>query len=696
MINAFKSDLLDYRWESNIKGQDINEDFCTYIRDFLQLYNKHFPIKEYRIKEKHAIKPYITSAIKTSIKQRNRLQKLYAKWPLTYEKAFKRYRNMLTSVIRTAKENHYKSTLKENSSNAKGTWKIVNDLLGRKCKVNPVSFISQGEATSDNVSISEGFNEYFCNVANTLAQNIEDTPTSFDSYLPQPVSFSFYLRPTSRHEINSVINNLKMTSPGFDDIHIKVIKACKEEISPFLEYMINKSFSEGCFPDHLQIARVVPVYKKGDNSQFSNYRPISVLPCLSKIFEKIVAIRLLDYLTKMSLLTDDQYGFRPKYSAELAVHHLCKNIYNTLDKRMCQLTVFCDFSKAFDTINHTILLKKLLIYGIRGPSYKWFESYLSNRKQYTMFNNTASSYKHITCGVPQGSILGPLLFLIFINDITLSTDKLRFILFADDTNIFLQDQNLNNLCTTMNRELTHVATWMKSNKLTLNVSKTHYMLSHSNMTQPPRINIKINNSSIQEVQEAKFLGVIIDNKLRWKTHIQDIKCKVSKITGIVYRIRNLCDEPCLKRIYLTLAYPYLLYCSSVWGGAYKTYIDDLFLTQKKLIRIISHNSRYAHTHPIFSKLKLLKLQDIIQYQTAAFVYHSLNTYETDSGFEAMSHNINTRQANHLKLPPCRTSHAQQSVLTRGTKLWNSLPDDIKNTAITKFKLLFKERIRSSY
>ena len=353
-------------------------------------------------------------------------------------------------------------------------------------------------------------------------------------------------------------------------------------------------------------------------------------------------------------------------------------MYNALDNKMYQLTIFCDFSKAFDTINHSILLHKLKIYGVRGPAHKWFKSYLDGRKQYTTFNNAASPYKNITCGVPQGSILGPLLLLIFINDIINSTEKLKFILFADHTKIFLQDRNLNNLNRIINNELKLVVNWTKSNIISLNIAKTHYMLSHSNMTQPHHLVIKIDNLELKQVKEANFFGVIIDNKLNWKSHIENVINKISKITGVVYRIRSLCDTHSMKHIYYSLGYSYLIYCSSIWGGAFKTYIDKLFLSQKKLIRIMSHRRRYDHTEPLFKELKLLKMHDIISYQTATFVYRAMNTYQIDTGFQTMSHNINTRRANHLKLPSCRTSFAQQNVITRGVKIWNNLTDDTKN------------------
>lgn len=214
-----------------------------------------------------------------------------------------------------------------------------------------------------------------------------------------------------------------------------------------------------------------------------NYRPISILSCLSKVFEKIMSIRLYNYLSEHSLLASSQFGFRPKYSTELAVHQLCKSIYQAIDSKLFQISVFCDLTKAFDTISHEILLQKLLVYGIRGNAHKWFSSYLSHRKQYTAYNNVTSSFCSIPCGVPQGSILGPLLFLLYINDICNSSNDVKFLLFADDTTIYLQGHDIINLTTTLNKELVKVNNWISSNKLTLNLNKTKYMISSPIMTQ---------------------------------------------------------------------------------------------------------------------------------------------------------------------------------------------------------------------
>lgn len=689
-INNFKLELSSYQWKQDIKF-NVEVDYDNYISKFSQLYMKHFPTIDIQIKDKFTTKPYITPAIRNSIKQRHKLQKLFAKWPLTYGEEFKRYRNTLTNVIRTAKQNYYKTKLTENSSNSSKTWDIINTLMGRKKPQLPTYFEHNNKHLTNNSEIAESFNNYFSTIANQIAQSINDTQVSFTHFLPAPVPFSFYLRPVTSLEIENIINNLKSTSAGHDNIHIKVVKKCSYIISSFLEYIINLSFQKGCVPKQIQIAKIIPIHKKGTKTLLANYRPISLLSSFSKIFEKAMAARLMDYLTQHSLLSACQHGFRPGYSTERALHSLSQSIYHSIDNKLYQITLFCDFTKAFDTISHSILFEKLITYGIRGPAYHWIKSYLSHRKQFTIINNVSSSLQSINCGIPQGSVLGPLLFLIYINDISRSSIKLNYVLFADDTTIYLQGRDLQTLQDTFNQELVHLSNWISSNKLSLNHSKTNYMVSHTLLSHPNVINIKIENKTINQVEETKFLGVTIDNTLTWKTHINDTKIKISKLTGMFYRIREYLNQDNIKLIYSSLAYPHFLYCAAIWGGAYQTHIQSLFVTQKKLIRVMFNCHRYYHTNPIFSHHKILKVPDIIQLQTLLFVFNALVcNNSTDRDFQIIAHNIATRRPCTLRIPLCRTSHAQQSVLVRGARQWNQLPDDLK---LAPAKHIFKSKLK---
>lgn len=620
---------------------------------------------------------------------------MYAKWPLTYGIYFKKYRNTLTATLRAAKENYYKSKLKENAGNSKKTWEILNSVLGKSRHELPSYITFSNETLSSNTEIAEAFNNYFCNIAEKLSQSIAPSNTSFKAYLPEPVPYSLFIRPTTIQEVESVINNLKLTSPGYDNIDVKIVKKCSNVISPFLTNIINKSFKEGVFPKQLQIARVIPIFKKGDKFLSHNYRPVSVLPCFSKIFEKIMASRLLEYLGEKSLLSEHQFGFRPKYSTELAIHQLCQHMYDAIDNKKYLITVFCDLTKAFDTISHSILLEKLNVYGIRGVASSWFRSYLGNRQQYIVYKKSSSSCKRISVGVPQGSILGPILFLIYINDITRSSNILNFLLFADDTTIFLKGNDVNELKLILDRELSLLTEWLRANKLTLNIEKTSFMISHPLLTQTPKLVINIDELILKQVNEFKFLGITLDNTLKWKAHIDDVKSKLAKVTGVTYRIRDHVNSDSLKQIYLSLAYPHLLYCCALWGGAYKTYVDRLFVEQKKLIRIMTRHQRFDHTQPLFSSLRLLKLPDIIHLQSCLFVHGALHSYPTNCNIDVIDRSDN--RINKLRIPLCRTSHAQQNIAFQGPKTWNQLPQDLKNiTSRSEFKYKLKSITLSKY
>ena len=311
----------------------------------------------------------------------------------------------------------------------------------------------------------------------------------------------------------------------------------------------------------------------------------------------------MNYIDINHILFRNQYGFRKKHSTSLALISLYDKISAGFDANKHTVGIFLDLSKAFDTVDHAILISKLEHYGIRGLPLEWIQNYLSNRFQYVEYNGFCSLSNKIKCGVPQGSILGPLLFLLYINDIYNATEMGEFILFADDTNLFYSHDNVSSLMSLINSELSMLSEWFQANKLSVNISKTNYIIFKPRQKkQIFDFNLKINDKEINRVNEVCFLGVILDENLSWKAHISHIAHKVSKSIGIIYRSSFYLFKSALRMLYYALVYPYLQYCVTVWGSTYSSNLNRLVLLQKRVIRIIDKQDFGVHTSPIFKEL----------------------------------------------------------------------------------------------
>ena len=357
--------------------------------------------------------------------------------------------------------------------------------------------------------------------------------------------------------------------------------------------------------------------------------------------------------------------------------------------------------KAFDTIDHSLLLKKIENYGIRGKALTWVKSYLNNRQQYVYFNDTKSDILNISCGVPQGSILGPKFFILYLNDITQVSKLLKFIIFADDTNVLYSHKDTKMLTNIINNELKKLEVWFSVNKLSLNVLKTNYML-FSKCKKTENMEIYMNNSGISRVKVTKFLGVIIDENLNWKEHIKLVSSKISKNIAIIYKAKQFFENSfVLRTLYCSLILSYLMYCMEIWGNTYKYNLKGIVLLQKRAIRIISGANRLAHTNKLFYDLKLLKLNDMVEYQTLIIMYRAFNN-NLSKNIQDMfvlntDVNYSVRQKNNFKTKYVRTTLKSMSVSSRGVKLWNKLDKKLAYTPdILTFKKCFKKGFLEEY
>ena len=336
---------------------------------------------------------------------------------------------------------------------------------------------------------------------------------------------------------------------------------------------------------------------------FQTIDPLSGLPTLSKIFEKAISSRLLNFINKHSIISNKQFGFQKNKSTSDAILSMIEYIYSSLNDRKTSISVFIDLKKAFDTVNHSILLRKLNCYGIRGLPLELLASYLSDRKQCVKVGDAISNYQTVNIGVPQGSVLAPLLFILYINDLPVST-KLNTVLFADDSTIYGSSSDATAFFDEFNTELSKIFEWTCVNRLSLNVSKTYAMLfSNRNLLNSESHNIKLDDQVIEFLENGNFLGVTIDTKLNFSYHIKNICIKLSKTIGLFYKLRFDVPRVNLIKLYYSLFYPYLLYCNKIWGGTYDSHLKPVLLLQKKIIRIIMGEGYLSHTCTLFFQAK---------------------------------------------------------------------------------------------
>ena len=584
----------------------------------------------------------------------------------------------------------------------KNTWKIIKEAMNTSENISKIPKMKWGNVISEKpIDIAETFNKYFSSIGKNLAQNIHPSSKQFNDFLGAPNPNSIFFVSTHREEIFKIVCDLHdKKSSGFDGIDNCLLKSIIIHVVDPIVHIMNLSISTGVVPDNMKIAKVVPVYKKGDKSDVNNYRPISLLTSISKVLERIIYNRTFRFLQSHDVFADYQFGFRENHSTSHALLSFVEKATQALDKFCHMVGIFLDFSKAFDTINHEILLNKLYHYGIRGKALEWFRSYLSNRKQFVTFNNVNSQMLNIDCGVPQGSLLGPLLFIIYINDFHRSSKTLSFILFADDSNLFFSHPDPLILLRTLNSELIEVSHWIKANKLSLNITKSKFMIfSNSIETLPGEV--YINDIPLEQVSSIKFLGIHVDNKLTWKDHVNVICKTISRNIGVINRLKHFLPSSTLLMLYSSLILPYLNYGILVWGNTHQFLLEKILLLQKKSLRVIYTLNPRAHTEELFYDNKLLKINDLYLFQLGQFMF-KYNSNKLPHIFDRIFcrndtvHNYPTRRSNEYHLPLLRTILAQNTFVFTGPRFWNSLDNTIRDAlTLPSFKSKLKKSLLSS-
>lgn len=620
------------------------------------------------------------------------------------EEEFLKQKQLTHKRIQNAKSEYYVKVFNNCKSDPQKMWQLINNFAHNKTKQNttPSKLVTSSGQITEIRDICEYLNQYFAKIGAELASKIpksnRDNVDLRTSNTNTDISTLTQFKPATAEEILKIIKILDInTSSGIDQISTKVIKSLSTEIVDELTRCINKCLREGIFPDSLKVARVTPIYKAGSKSDPGNFRPISVLPVLSKILEKVLHNRLIDFLDNTKYLYKKQYGFRPKSSTLTAAADLITSIKVNIDKKKITLGVFVDLKKAFDTVSHEILLIKLNNLGVRGPAYKMFMSYLTNRHQIVKLKDVRSSPQSITCGVPQGSILGPLLFLIYINDIHLIGLKGDLTLYADDTALFYSGNSIKSIMDQAQCDLDLLNSWLQSNLLTINTAKTNYIIfAAKNKQIDQHKDLTINNQIIHKVSKEKYLGLILDKQLTWTPHIQNIRKKLTSLIAVLRGTARCLPIHVKNTIYNSLVKSHLQYLIELWGTAAKSNLKDLQISQNKLIKTLFGYNHRTPSAQLYKKTKFMNIAQLYKFNTCILI-RKLITKEVNSQIiltkRAQTHKIITRQANNLCLRMPRTNYGKKNILYEGAKFYNSLPKLVKTAkSLTSFKKSLKNHI----
>ena len=664
----FKQLCLTTDW--HVISGDVDTEFSRFTQTLSGLASKAFPLRPVKIKHH---KPWTTKGLRTSAKNMRSLSHLKKfSDSVFFHEYVKLYRKIYHKTIKAAKDIYYNRRLTESGNIAKETWSIVNDLRSK---------VSSSNITSTS---PEDLNNYFVNVAKNIVNTISPSldPLSFLSDYNVNLH-SFFLTPVGLAELRNTLNDIKnKSSAGTDGLTLKMFSSMPECTLNHLSALINMSFEDGAFPNCLKSAIIIPLHKGGDKEQASNYRPIALLPTLSKIMERLVKKRLVSFLLKYKILTPFQFGFLSNKCTNDAMFSLFNNVYSSLNNRLVTATIFCDFSKAFDCVNHNILTNKLQYYGIRGTPLEWFKSYLNNRNQRVRVDKTVSSCKPIECGVPQGSVLGPILFLLFINDIASLDISGKICLFADDTCFTWSSPDTTALHRTISSDLINIKTWCDSNYLCLNVSKTK-VLSYKSTLLP----FQLDNTTIDVVDSVKFLGLVVDNYLKWDLHIDALAKKLSSACFALRSVANVLNLSTSRTVYYALFESHLRYALPFWGACCATQFERIFKLQKRAVRYSLRLTSRAHCRDLFKRYKILTLPSLFILESVCLVRKHVSSISLGP-----VHGYPIRNAEHnMYLPTPHSELVKSSILYNAKKMHNHLPSEINS--ISSFPA-FRRALRS--
>lgn len=684
----FKASLSNQKWVFD-EQKNANENFDSFLMVFKNCFNESYVPVLKRIGSVGKVKKWVTQGIVVSAMRKRQLH-AESKWNndpqfLNY---YKNYKKTFKKVVFRAKLISNDEFIKKSDNKSKATWVVIKNELGLKKNTSEMPI--EVDNLLGNVHVEVGmiandFNNFFVNVAKST--NLSTDVRNALKYIPLANENTFKFFQVSICELRKIVHGLKnKKSTGWDEIPMFLIKQVFELIRYPLCSIINQSLRQGLFPEKLKFSDIKPLYKKGCVNDPSSYRPLALIPNFSKIFEKVVEIQLSKFLESNAILNPSQYGFRKNYSTSKAIGDLVDSVSRALDGSERTVGVFCDLSKAFDCVNHDILLSKLNLLGIKDVELKWFVSYLKNRKQRIIINkngqNYKSGWKEANYGVPQGSILGPCMFIIYVNDLCKATE-MDIYQYADDTTLICTGRYAG-VQEILTKELLALQDWFSVNGLSMNISKTGILeFKTSNVSSVA--NIQFNSQNLPFLDSVTFLGVKIDTKLNWRSHILNLSKKLSSIVYSIGALKYTTSFQTQLTVYHAYFASHLTYAIIAWGNSSQA--DSIFKIQKRAVRRLASVPPRTHCKQLFINLKILTLYSHYILELSCLAKSKMEIFMD----RQPDHGHNTRNCNSIKPVQHRLKLFECSPQYMAPKIYNKLPLTIRQTpSLVKFKNLLCE------
>lgn len=685
--DAIKRELSETNWLDVTMADSVDSAVDTFTDKLTTIINENSKMVKIS-RSKYNLKSWITPGLMRCMKHRDKLHSRSKKHPNNeiLQISYKRYRNFLTDLLHKLKKQHDEEELKKSEGKPKRLWKVVKEICHLSAaNKDPVDLLHVPGTHSAGESLNT-CNKYFATVGRKLANNTLNNIKKHEHELVSnlksvdtPIQ-SFFMQPTDHLEVDQLISHLQNEkAPGIDGLSNKFIKEIREYIVAPLTDIFNMSFATGTFPSIWKTAVVTPIHKSGPKDAPSNYRPISLLNAFSKLLEKLANKRFITYLESRNLIFSRQFGFRRGKSTEDAVALLTTIVSRELDNNQNCVGVFLDLAKAFDTVSTPILLKKLENVGIRGVALNWFKSYLTGRKQCLRVGQHVSDSHEVEFGVPQGSILGPSLFILYLNDIqSQQTSNAEIICYADDTAIIYHSDTWNNVFSVVEQGLSNVSVWLQNNLLTLNIDKTKFICFHKTRKSapPPHMqkNLKIHTCtpndrrtcdcrSIQETNAVKYLGVQLDQNLNFKQHISLLSVRVRKLIHIMRQIRDSGSQDTLRTVYYALCQSLLVYCNSCWGGAAKTILIELERAQRSVLKVMYRKQFRYPTTLLYKDSLVLTVRQLYVLKLALAAHRRAIT-------SADYQSLTQKRVFRLKTPATRSTFAKRFGIIAENRVYN--------------------------